>query len=430
MENLIIKFQEKLISVENDQADWVLEWAQAINGLGLKTDAHPAQATEAFDQLLKFFDKFDKSEELRRRIYGIDQVAEKFEKKVFKLVDSIGFNRENQEAVIVAAKLNHDLNESREARAAFQKIDRQKKEVEDEIEDADIVIRTIRDTLASLRATACVETDDELETACESSREMRDLQLKKNDLEQELMRNGDGLSIQELEKEAADSDVDAIEGELEQVLSELEELLKNRDTLRDKRQILKNEIKAKDGSAIAANASEEAEQQLASMVSGIEKYLRLRMAALILEQQIEEYRQENQAPVLARAGQLFSKLTLGGYANLRDELDKKGQPVLLGVRPNNDEVPVKGMSDGTRDQLYLSLRLATLEQHMSKGEPMPLVVDDILIGFDDNRTKACLEVLSELALNTQVLLFTHHRRVLEISGELEAEAGIFKYELG
>ena len=87
------------------------------------------------------------------------------------------------------------------------------------------------------------------------------------------------------------------------------------------------------------------------------------------------------------------------------------------------------MSDGTLDQLYLSLRLATLEQHLSKGEPMPFVVDDILIGFDDNRTRICLEVLSELSLSTQVLLFTHHRRVLELAGELEAKAGIYNHEL-
>ena len=87
------------------------------------------------------------------------------------------------------------------------------------------------------------------------------------------------------------------------------------------------------------------------------------------------------------------------------------------------------MSDGTRDQLYLSLRLATLEQHLSKGEPLPFVVDDILIGFDDNRTRVCLEVLAELAAMTQVLLFTHHRRVLELAEGLEAEAGIFLHEL-
>jgi uncharacterized protein YhaN len=60
---------------------------------------------------------------------------------------------------------------------------------------------------------------------------------------------------------------------------------------------------------------------------------------------------------------------------------------------------------------------------------MPFVVDDILIGFDDHRTRVCLEVLAELALSTQVLLFTHHRRVLELAGELEAKAGIFIHEL-
>jgi uncharacterized protein YhaN len=120
---------------------------------------------------------------------------------------------------------------------------------------------------------------------------------------------------------------------------------------------------------------------------------------------------------------------MGSYANLRDELDERGKPIMLGVRPNDKEVSVDGMSDGARDQLYLSLRLATLEQHLSKGEPMPFVVDDILIGFDDNRTKVSLEVLAELAASTQVLLFTHHRRVLELADTLEAKAGIFTHEI-
>ena len=425
----IKRVREERASIENDQANWAQEWGQAIDGLGLKPDVHPEQGTEAFDQLLAFFDKFDKSEDLRKRIFGMDQVVEKFEKRVSEFIDSIGFKRDSQEAIIIAAQLNRDLNDAREARASLKKIEAQKKEIKEEIEDADITIRTAQEQLASLRDQAGVETDDELESAGESSRKMRELQQKLDALEQELIRNGDGLSIQELEQEASESDIDAIEGELGRVSSELKELQANRDTLRDQRQTLQNEIQAKDGSAGAANASEEAEQQLATMVSGVERYLRLQIAALILEQRIEDYRKKNQAPVLARAGELFSKITLGFYANLRDELDKSGKPILLGVRPNDVEVSVDGMSDGTRDQLYLSLRLATLEQHLSKGEPMPFVVDDILIGFDDNRTKVCIEVLAELALSTQVLLFTHHRRVLELAGELEAKAGIYNHEL-
>jgi uncharacterized protein YhaN len=425
----IKRASEELTSIENDQANWSQEWNQAIDGLGLKPNVHPEQAIEAFDQLLAFFEKLDKSEELRKRIYGIDQVSKKFEKKVFEITDVIGFKRDGQESITIAAQLNRDLNEAREARASLKKIKTQEKEIAEEIEDADITIRTAQAQLARLRDQARVETDDELESAGASSRKMRELQQKLDTLEQELTRNGDGLSIPQLEKEAGESDIDAIEGELESVSSELKALQANRDTLRDQRQTLRNEIKAKDGSAAAANASEEAEQQLAAMVSGVEQYLRLQIAALILEQRIEDYRKKNQAPVLARAGELFSKLTLGSYANLRDELDDSGTPILMGVRPNDTEVSVDGMSDGTRDQLYLSLRLATLEQHLTKGEPMPFVVDDILIGFDDHRTRVCLQVLSELALSTQVLLFTHHRRVLELARELEMKAGIFTHEL-
>lgn len=101
--------------------------------------------------------------------------------------------------------------------------------------------------------------------------------------------------------------------------------------------------------------------------------------------------------MLARAGSLFARLTLGSYAGLRDELGDGDKPILLGVRPDNTEVLVDKMSDGTRTQLYLSLRLATLEQHLRNGEPIPFVVDDILINFDDHRTKASLEVLAEVA---------------------------------
>jgi len=281
-----------------------------------------------------------------------------------------------------------------------------------------------------LRDKAGVKTDKELERSGESSRNKRELQQKLDTLEQELTRNGDGLSVEELEKEAGESDIDSIEIELERVSSELQELQANRDALRDQRQTLQNEINAKDGNAMAANASEDAEQQLATMVSGVEQYLRLQIAALILEQRIEDYRKKNQAPVLARAGELFSKLTLGSYANLRDELDDGGKPILLGVRPNDEEVSIEGMSDGSRDQLYLALRLATLEQHLSKGEPMPFVVDDILIGFDDDRSRVCLDVLAELAASsTQVLLFTHHRRILELADTIEAKAGIYTHEL-
>ena len=73
------------------------------------------------------------------------------------------------------------------------------------------------------------------------------------------------------------------------------------------------------------------------------------------------------------------------------------------------------MSEGTADQLYLALRLASLGVHLDDHEPAPLVADDILINFDDARARAALEALAELSERTQVLFFTHHDHLAEIA---------------
>jgi uncharacterized protein YhaN len=73
------------------------------------------------------------------------------------------------------------------------------------------------------------------------------------------------------------------------------------------------------------------------------------------------------------------------------------------------------MSDGTADALYLSLRLASLESHLDECDPVPLIVDDCLVQFDDDRSIEALKVFAELSQRTQVILFTHHRHLIELA---------------
>jgi uncharacterized protein YhaN len=421
--------RDDLKTVESDLIAWAGEWEKSISGLGLKPDAHPETAMETFDHLVSFFKKFDQSEELRKRIYGMDKVKEDFDRRVFEFAGSIEMKTDDQDTLTIAGQLHRELNAAREARASLIKIKDQLDEKKQEIKDVTITIRQSQEKINELKTRARVDTVEELIEAGEKSNNKRELLKHIETLEQELNRNGDGFGIEALEQEVKNSDIDGIEGEIDRISIELNEFQSERDMLRDQRQTIQNDIRQNDGSAMAANASEEAEAHLSSITRNAEHYLRFQIASLILEQQIEAYRKENQAPVLGRAGELFSTLTLGSYAGLRDELDSSGKPILLGVRPDDQEVAIDGMSDGSRDQLYLALRMATLEQHLKKGEPMPFVVDDILIGFDDNRTRVCLEVLAQLSAHIQVLLFTHHRRVLELADSCDETAKIFQHQL-
>jgi uncharacterized protein YhaN len=173
------------------------------------------------------------------------------------------------------------------------------------------------------------------------------------------------------------------------------------------------QVKAMDGGPTAATASEEAQIFLAEARDATEHYIRLYLAGAILRRQIERYRRENQDPVLRRASALFSRLTLCSFSGVITGFREKDNPVLLGVRPSGEEVEVSGMSEGARDQLYLALRIATLERQMQISEPLPFVVDDVLVSFDDARARAALSVLSELCARTQVLFFTHHPHLVE-----------------
>ena len=163
----------------------------------------------------------------------------------------------------------------------------------------------------------------------------------------------------------------------------------------------------------AAEDEAAVQSSLASLHETSAEFLRVAFAAHLLQQATEQHRQRNQSPVPRRTSELLRRLTLGSVS--RVEVDDE-ESVIKGVRDEHELVGVDGLSDGVRDQLFLALRLAALEQHLDRREPLPFVVDDILINFSDARARATLEVLAELARRTQVLLFTHHSRIAELAG--------------
>ncbi|MBW1834557.1 MAG: hypothetical protein JRI62_07240, partial [Deltaproteobacteria bacterium] len=171
-----------------------------------------------------------------------------------------------------------------------------------------------------------------------------------------------------------------------------------------------------DGSAQAADIAEQTQMLLGRLENDVEQYARLRIASAVLSQAIEMYREKNQGPILKRANTFFAQLTQGSFEGIRADYDNQGLPVLVGVRPGGKEVVgVEGMSEGTADQLYLVLRLAGLEEYLEQNEPIPFIVDDILIKFDDDRSVAALKALAQLSTRTQVIFFTHHRHLMELA---------------
>lgn len=108
-----------------------------------------------------------------------------------------------------------------------------------------------------------------------------------------------------------------------------------------------------------------------------------------------------------RAAEIFDGLTGGAYGGVI--LDKT---LRVSAEPAGTGVPrdVGYLSAGAADQLYLAVRLAVCDLVLPPENPVPIVLDDALSSFDDQRCAAALDYLRKEAEKRQILLFTCHSR--------------------
>jgi uncharacterized protein YhaN len=99
---------------------------------------------------------------------------------------------------------------------------------------------------------------------------------------------------------------------------------------------------------------------------------------------------------------------LGRFARLQVGLEERRLECVEAI--DGKGLEVEQLSTGTRMQLFLALKLASLEQYLKTAPPLPLVLDDVLVEWDDERSRVALGVLAEFSERVQILLFTHHGR--------------------
>ena len=122
------------------------------------------------------------------------------------------------------------------------------------------------------------------------------------------------------------------------------------------------------------------------------------------------------SPLLSkRATEIFSRITGGRYDQMT--LNRELSPM---AKRRDDITPRESLylSAGALDQLYLSLRLAICELALPKETKCPLILDDILVNFDRERTELAMEYFKEVSKERQVILFTC-RNELPSTGRLE-----------
>ncbi len=417
--------------LEDELDAWKVAWAKRVQKIGLDADASPTAALAVIESIREARAQLSEADILKKRIDGIDHDAHVFQQRVEDLVNSVAPDLKDEAHARAAVLLFSRLTAAREAQSTQTSMKKQLAAVKRDQEKA----RKRMDDAATLinalcRDARCQKPEDLPEV--ERRANTRDhLASDREALENRLRGLSAGATVDAWVLEASAVAADSIAPELERLAGEIDTLDRERSELDQAIGTERAELKRMDGSARAAEYAEAGERLLATLESDVANYARIKIASVILSRTIEQYREKHQGPLIRRASELFAKMTRGGFAGVRADYDDKGNPVLVGVRQGRETVvTVDGMSDGTADQLYLALRLASLEQYLEHNEPLPFVVDDILLRFDDDRSMATLKVLCELSEKTQVIFFTHHRHLVELVENRSPDSAIVQHTLG
>jgi len=404
---------------------WRTDWAAQMARIGLEAGAAPEQAEVVLTRISDLFKALDNRRDFLSRIRGIDRDADQFARDVVALVARVAPDMAKGPADAQARELASRLHEAR--KAAILTGQRQREEgnlraAQKQREEATIHLERL------CKEAGCTNFDQHPEAERRSQNRAR-LEKDRAVCEEQLMAAAAGADLSSFAAEAENADPDGLDTcieELDQNIATRDEALRSVDqTIGTERA----ELARMDGGDRAAETAELAQTLLARFHGDVVRYATLKLAAAVLNRGIERYREKNQGPILARASVLFATLTGGSFARLQIDDDGDGRSVLKGVRPDGRLVSVDGMSDGSHDQLYLALRLASLESWLQSHEPIPFVVDDILLNFDDIRATAALGALAELSRRTQVLFFTHHRHIVDLARTHLPHDLVFTHEL-
>lgn len=403
-----------LAQARTARSDWQQTWADNLDRAGLPETTEVGAAEGALSLFAAIDEHLNEIRKLRKaRIETMQKDLDDVSHAAAALGNTLAPDLIHQPASEIAALLNNRLGKAREEQKESVRLTAALKRFSDELVDAEARLGRADARIAPLMKLAGATNRQALCEAIRCSDDRRLIAQAAQEARHAIENGGDGLPLDALCDEVESADLAQIAVRLNELPSELEatserlnQCTANLTTARAER----DRIAGQDDAARAEAARQEA---LARMADAAERFIKVHIGARLLRWAIDRYRETRQGPLLARASEIFAGLTLGSFNRLVVDFESD-PPTLDGMRPGGATVGIAGMSDGTRDQLYLALRLAALEMHIDQAHALPFLADDLFINYDDERSRAGLEALAALSERTQIVFMTHHEHLVPV----------------
>lgn len=388
------------------------EWSEWLQSLGLRERLSPDALLETIQTIEQGQESLRQLHKLESKLGSLLSSIDHFEKKVDELIPYSSMVR--QEPIFALKRWKEQEQEQLKLFAEKQHGEQLYAETEQDLQLLGANEQRTLARLEQLLQEGAARDGEELRIHQREQEERRKLTEEQTLLESSL----EAL----LSRSLLDSYMVLLENQGEEDIalqtisleSQLAETAQQTNELREVVGKLSGHIEQLEQGAEHADYLLQAEAYRATIRQQVDQYAVASFASLLMKKARDVYEQERQPGVLLRASDYFAKMTNGAFTHVKAPF---GEQRLVAIRESGQPMDTSLLSRGTAEQLYLSMRFALAEEYAGKAV-LPLVLDDILVNFDEQRMESCLRVLADFSSRHQVLLFTCHGHVRDAAARV------------
>lgn len=407
------------------------EWAKGLEALSLNPDLDPETMREAYKYMDACLASEDKAEEARQALREAEAETETFQGALKEILQRI--KREAAGSEVNWAELLDELlsgaEEQKRHEERWAHLAENAAQQRDKVASLQAALDTAQAALTALLEQGGAANADEFLALAAARSERRDLTGRREELETALAQSARGEGLDAFLASFQQEDAAAQELRLRRVREGLGRLGGEENRTMELAGSLQARTEALADGAELARLRQEAALLKESIRRQARKWEELALARELLKQARVSFEQDRQPAIIRNASALFKKITGGSWAGLSLNLENSS---LMALPEIGGPVEPVNLSRGAQEQAYLAIRLAYIEQHARENEPLPVIMDEILVNFDPERARRTANALAELTGGgkQQILYFTCQPHMVSMLQDASGQACLFKLENG
>jgi uncharacterized protein YhaN len=358
----------------------------------------------------------DRDELKRRQVEQRIPFIREFESEVSALKDKVNFYESEGNIELMASQIVNEYQRAKEQSAHKDKLETARAGMLKELKSAESGLADINKRFrALLKSVNAVDAKDFRKKYEEEEKVKELIKARESAVVNIETVTGLGSSGRVIEFFSTNKkeNVEKQKDEIDEMINIKSRELNNKNTELGEK---KNEVRLIEGESELAEIMTELESERQKLDDNYKQWLAGNIALKLLAEVKAKYESERQPEVIKNSITHFSRITSGRYKKISVALDEKE----VSVFDSREAVKkIDQLSRGTKEQLLVSLRLGFIEEYEKKAEPLPVIVDEVLVNFDPERAEKTAAILHEFAKSRQVLIFTCHPETIKYFKQMD-----------